>query len=48
VNTPYVNIFRKLAQLNYRRTVAMEFKPAGDPVATLRAAKALAWSAEIV
>jgi hydroxypyruvate isomerase len=40
----YANIFRKLAQLNYRRMVAMEFKPSGDPVATLRAAKALALS----
>jgi hydroxypyruvate isomerase len=40
----YANIFRKLAQLNYRRMVAMEFKPIGDPVATLRAAKALALS----
>jgi hydroxypyruvate isomerase len=41
----YANIYRKLAQLNYRRTVAMEFYPTGDPVATLRAAKALALSA---
>ncbi len=41
----YTNIYRKLAQLNYRRTVAMEFKPSADPVATLRAAKALALSA---
>ena len=38
----YGNIFRKLAQLNYNRMVAMEFKPTGDPVATLRAAKVLA------
>ncbi len=41
----YVNIYRKLAQLNYKRTVAMEFHPTGDPVATLRAARALALSA---
>ena len=41
----YVNIYRKLVQLNYRRTVAMEFYPTGEPIATLRAAKALAWSA---
>jgi hydroxypyruvate isomerase len=41
----YANIYRKLAELNYRRTVAMEFKPTGDPVATLRAAKVLASSA---
>jgi len=41
----YTNIYRKLAQLNYRHNVAMEFHPTGDPVATLRAAKALALSA---
>ncbi|MGA3264323.1 MAG: TIM barrel protein [Terracidiphilus sp.] len=41
----YANIYRKLAQLNYRHNVAMEFQPTGDPVATLRAAKALALSA---
>jgi hydroxypyruvate isomerase len=35
----YANIYRKLAQLNYRHNVAMEFQPTGDPVATLRAAK---------
>ena len=35
----YVNIYRKLVQLNYRHKVAMEFRPEGDPVATLRAAK---------
>jgi hydroxypyruvate isomerase len=44
----YANIFRKLAQLNYRRTVAMEFHPTGDPVATLRAAKAQALIAGVV
>jgi hydroxypyruvate isomerase len=38
----YVNIYRKLAQLNYRHNIAMEFYPSGDPVATLRAAKDLA------
>jgi hydroxypyruvate isomerase len=37
----YGNIYRKLAELNYRHNVAMEFRPVGDPVATLRAAKAL-------
>jgi hydroxypyruvate isomerase len=37
----YGNIYKKLAQLNYRHNVAMEFRPVGDPVATLRAAKAL-------
>lgn len=35
----YNNIYRKLMQLNYKRMVAMEFHPKGDPVATLRAAK---------
>jgi hydroxypyruvate isomerase len=40
----YANIYRKLAELNYRRMVAMEFHPVADPVATLRAAKTLAWS----
>jgi len=28
----YQNIFRKLAELNYKRVVAMEFHPTGDPV----------------
>jgi hydroxypyruvate isomerase len=41
----YANIYRKLAQLNYNRMVAMEFRPTGDPVTTLRAAKAMALSA---
>jgi hydroxypyruvate isomerase len=44
----YANVYRKLAQLNYRHNVAMEFYPTGDPVATLRAAKALAFSAGAV
>lgn len=35
----YTNIYRKLLQLNYRQTVAMEFYPSGDPVETLRAAR---------
>ncbi|HUB31188.1 MAG TPA: TIM barrel protein [Terracidiphilus sp.] len=35
----YVNIYKKLAQLNYKHVVAMEFRPSGDPVATLRAAR---------
>ncbi|HUN85788.1 MAG TPA: TIM barrel protein [Terracidiphilus sp.] len=35
----YANIYRKLAALNYRHKAAMEFRPAGDPVATLRAAR---------
>jgi hydroxypyruvate isomerase len=41
----YTNVYRKLAQLNYKRMVAMEFHPTGDPVATLRAARAMALSA---
>jgi hydroxypyruvate isomerase len=41
----YGNIFRKLAELDYRRVVAMEFKPSGDEVTMLRAARALATSA---
>lgn len=35
----YANVYRKLAEKNYRKVVAMEFRPAGDPVAVLRAAK---------
>jgi len=35
----YASIYRKLAQLNYRGYVAMEFEPAGDPVASLRTAR---------
>ena len=35
----YANIYRKLAQLKYRYIAAMEFKPTGDPVAALRAAR---------
>lgn len=45
----YQNIFRKLAELNYRRTVAMEFLPTGDPVERLRTARtmALEWGARV-
>lgn len=32
----YTNIYRKLADLKYRHVVAMEFRPTGDPVASLR------------
>lgn len=35
----YATIYRKLAQLNYRGYIAMEFEPAGDAVASLRAAR---------
>lgn len=41
----YGNIYKKLAELNYRHNVAMEFLPSGDPVTTLRAAKTLALTA---
>jgi hydroxypyruvate isomerase len=36
----YSNIYKKLAELNYHHNVAMEFRPVGDQVAALRAAKA--------
>jgi hydroxypyruvate isomerase len=35
----YANIYRRLAALNYRHVLAMEFKPTGDAVASLRAAR---------
>src|SRR3984885_5451186 len=35
----YLNIYRKLAELNYRGTIAMEFYPTGDIVETLRRAR---------
>ncbi|MBV9180448.1 MAG: TIM barrel protein [Acidobacteria bacterium] len=35
----YTNIFRKLAELNYRHIAAMEFLPSGDPVSQLRSAR---------
>ena len=38
----YTNIYRKLAQLNYKKKVAMEFLPVGDPVEALKAAKSAA------
>jgi hydroxypyruvate isomerase len=37
----YASIYRKLAQLNYRHNVAMEFIPTGDAVSQLRAAQAM-------
>jgi hydroxypyruvate isomerase len=36
----YSNIYRKLRELKYQHIVAMEFRPIGDPVEKLRAAKA--------
>lgn len=45
----YANIYKKLAELNYRRNIAMEFHPTGnDPVATLRTARIQAWNAGAV
>jgi hydroxypyruvate isomerase len=38
----YQNIFRKLAELNFKGMVAMEFHPTGNPVAQLRDARELA------
>ena len=35
----YFNIYRKLAQLGYKGTIAMEFYPTGDIVETLRRAR---------
>lgn len=40
----YTNIFKKLVELKYDGMVAMEFRPTGDPVASLRAARELALS----
>ncbi|HET8925592.1 MAG TPA: TIM barrel protein [Candidatus Acidoferrum sp.] len=40
----YSNIFRKLAELHYSRYLAMEFKPLGDPVKELRAARELVFN----
>jgi len=41
----YPNIYRKLAELKYRHVVAMEFRPTGNPVAALRAAREMVASA---
>ncbi|HUK48505.1 MAG TPA: TIM barrel protein [Terriglobales bacterium] len=41
----YGNIFRKLAELNYRKIAAMEFLPSGDPVSQLRSAREMALQA---
>lgn len=41
----YNNIYRRLAQLNYKHNVAMEFYPSGDPIAVLQTAKTEAWGA---
>jgi hydroxypyruvate isomerase len=44
----YGSIFRRLAELNYKHTIAMEFMPIGDTLSALRKAKALALSAGAV
>lgn len=38
----YDNIYRKLAELNFSGTVAMEFRPTGDPVSALTKAREMA------
>jgi hydroxypyruvate isomerase len=35
----YINIYKKLGELNYNRYVAMEFVPSGDPVKILASAR---------
>ncbi|MGA2049519.1 MAG: TIM barrel protein [Terracidiphilus sp.] len=44
----YGNIYRKLAELNYRHNVAMEFIPSGDAVTQLRAAKVMVTQTAVV
>ena len=41
----FLNIYKKLVELKYDGTVAMEFRPTGEPIAALRAARAMAESA---
>ena len=41
----YENIFRKLAELKYKKMVAMEFLPTGDAVSQLRTAREMALQA---
>lgn len=41
----YANIYKKLAELNYDRYVAMEFLPRGEPIETLRVAREMALGA---
>ena len=35
----YTNVYRKLAELHYRRVLCMEFLPVGEPVAELKQAR---------
>lgn len=41
----YINIYRKLAELKYSHAVAMEFRPTGDPIGELSAAREMVASA---
>ncbi len=41
----YANIYRKLAELNYNKFIAMEYYPTGDPVASLRKSRIYALQA---
>ncbi len=41
----FTNIYKKLVELKFNGTVAMEFRPTGDPVAMLHAARAMAVAA---
>jgi hydroxypyruvate isomerase len=41
----YTNVYRKLAEKNYRHIVAMEFRSTSEPVNSLRVAKAMALNA---
>jgi len=41
----YGSIYRRLAALKYQHVAAMEFRPSGDPVASLRAARQMVSSA---
>lgn len=38
----YLNIYRKLAELNYRRFITMEYFPTGDPLESLKTARLVA------
>ncbi len=41
----YLNIYRKLAQLNYNKFIAMEYYPTGDPTQSLKAQRLAALQA---
>lgn len=44
----FANIYRKLAELKYRHIVAMEFRPTGDPIASLKKARQMVSSATVL